>query len=111
MNSLLIVFVYQVLGKNSADYGVMLSIRGVAMTIAALLLTKWSQKMDCETLYVSSIIGMGIALLLFPINRIWTFSIVIQSVNAIFNIVYSVTRKTLIQQICEAEKMGRFWAS
>lgn len=109
LNSLLLVFVYQVLGRNSADYGIMLSIKGLAMTISALLLVKWSKKMDCEMLYVSSIIGMGVALLLFPINRIWILSIAIQAFNAIFNIVYSVTRKTLIQQICEPEKMGRLF--
>lgn len=109
MNSLLILFVYQVLGKNSADYGLMLSVKGAAMTVFSLLLVRWSKKMDCKKMYVVSTLGMGLATLLLPINRIWILTIALQSINAIFNIIFSVTRKTLIQKFCDPEKLGRFF--
>lgn len=109
MNSLLILFVYQILGRNSADYGVMLSIKGVAMTVFSLLLVRWTSQMNCEQWYPVSILGMGLATTLLPINRIWPLTIALQSFNAIFNIVFSVTRKTIIQQTCAPEKLGRFF--
>lgn len=108
LNSLLLLFIYNILGKNSTDYGILLSIKGVAMTITATVLLKLSTKMDCKKMYALSIIGMSIALILFPLNRNWTLSIALQAINAAFNIIYSVTRKTLIQQNCELTIIGRF---
>ena len=54
---------------------------------------------------------MGFALFFFSICRIWILSIVIQCINAICNLAFSVTRKTLIQQNCDPAFMGRFFGT
>lgn len=111
LNSLLLLFVYNILGKNSTDYGIMLSVKGAAMTITATILLKLASKMDGKKMYTLSIVGMGVALIIFPLNKNWPLAIALQATNAAFNIVYSVTRKTLIQQNCELTTIGRFLGS
>lgn len=111
LNALLIIFVYQILGKDSTDYGVLLSAKGIAMTISSIFLIGIINKLNNKKLYIASLAGMGGALLLFSICRIWILSIVIQCINAICNMAFSVTRKTLIQQNCETAFMGRFFGT
>ena len=108
LNALLIIFVCQILGKDSTDYGVLLSAKGMAMTIASVFLIGIINKLNNKKLYISSLAGMGFALFFFSICRIWILSIVIQCINAICNLAFSVTRKTLIQQNCDPAFMGRF---
>lgn len=111
LNALLIIFVCQILGKDSTDYGVLLSAKGMAMTIASVFLIGIINKLNNKKLYISSLAGMGFALFFFSICRIWILSIVIQCINAICNLAFSVTRKTLIQQNCDPAFMGRFFGT
>ena len=109
LNALLIIFVYQILGKNSSDYGILLSAKGIAMTIASFLLIGIIRKLNNEKAYTISLTVMGLCTFFFSLCHVWVLSIAIQCILAISNIVYSVARKTLIQQNCEQIIMGRYF--
>lgn len=110
LNALLIVYVYDYLHQDSVGYGYLLSFKGLAMVIASIVLSKIIDKMKIQNVYKASLIGLGISLFLFPINRIWILAIIIQCMNGMFNAAYSIAKTTLLQTDCEQQYRGRVFS-
>lgn len=110
LNAILIVYVYDYLHQDSVGYGYLLSFKGLAMVLASIVLSKIIDKMKMRSVYKISLLGLGVSLLLFPINRIWVLAIVIQCMNGVFNAAYSIAKTTLLQTDCKQQYRGRVFS-
>ena len=110
LNSLLILYVYNYMHQNSAGYGAILSAKGVAMLLASAVLYKLLEKVSCERLFNVSLLGLGLSLLLFPLNTVFAIGMLIQAANGVFNAGYAVARVTLVQTTAAPERLGRVFS-
>ena len=66
--------------------------------------------MPSEKLFCFSLLGLGSALILFPLNRLFIVGVLIQSINGICNAGYSIARTSLIQARTDPSKLGRVFS-
>ena len=110
LNSLLIIYVYDYMMLSSASYGILLSFKGASMLITSALICKFGNKVPSEKLFCFSLLGLGSALILFPLNRLFIVGVLIQSINGICNAGYSIARTSLIQARTDPSKLGRVFS-
>lgn len=110
LNSLLIIYVYNYMNVGSAEYGILLSFKGFSMLLASVLIYKIGEKIPSEQLFCYSLVGLGIALIAFPLNTSFKIGLIIQSINGICNAGYSIARVSLIQLTATRERIGRVFS-
>ncbi|TYP58740.1 MFS transporter [Thermosediminibacter litoriperuensis] len=81
------------------------------MLISSLFMPVLINKFSEITVFKLGVTGLGLVLLLFPLNEIFALAAILQSLNGIFNLMYSVTRTTIIQKHGENQYLGRVFST
>lgn len=110
LNGLLIVFVINYLHTDSKGYGFVLTSKGIAMVITSLSVYKYIKTIKNEILLLTGVIGIGISTILFSLNNIFVFAVIIYFVNGICNSFYAIARTTIIQENCNKKLLGRIFS-
>ncbi|WPX07907.1 MFS transporter [Anaerocellum danielii] len=110
LNGLLIVYVINYLHTDSKGYGFILTSKGIAMVITSLLIYKYLKTIKNETLLLTGVIGLGISIILFSLNNIFEFALLIHFANGICNSFVAIARTTLIQENCNKIFLGRVFS-
>ncbi|ACM60847.1 putative MFS family arabinose efflux permease [Caldicellulosiruptor bescii] len=110
LNGLLIVYMINYLHTDSKGYGFILTSKGIAMVITSLFVYKYIKTIKNETLLLTGVIGLGISIALFSLNKIFVFALIIYFVNGICNSFYAIARTTIIQENCNKKLLGRVFS-
>lgn len=107
LNSLFMIFVFEQLKQDSVGYGILVSSKGVAMAVGAIIFYKLMENISCERVFSLSILGLGLVLTVFPLNRNFILAIIIQVVNGIFNVGYSIAKSSIMQLKTDKQMLGK----
>lgn len=106
LNSLLIVYVYDYLQQDSTGYGLLLSVKGMAMVLASIVVYRLIEKIDYTKLFAFSVLGLGLSVFIFPLNTLFPIAVILQFLNGICNAVYSVSKITILQLETDSYCLG-----
>lgn len=105
--ALLPIFAADVLGRGEAGYGVMGSAIGVGAVLGTLALATLSNVERRGMLMLTSILLLGLSLMLFSVSRSYELSLIILAVTGATQMVYLTTNQTILQLIVPDELRGR----